>query len=733
MGTDGDMVEAPGAPPPALLQSATPLTLLQALRRCWLKALPLGLLLFCVAGGLDWALRPDKYTADALLHVASAEQKILQDTGRSEWDWGNQYRRTQVALIKSRPVLKAALKEEKVRQLPLVREQQNPVEWLQKELKVELVDQTEVLRLSLSSRTHHEDLAPIINAVQEAYMTEIVKGAQSQQLALLNDMEMIYTSSQEKLRAQRESLRRLAETLKTGDSQILSVRQKNLLDEYASLRKELAGLQARLREAQVKLATSRLKAAAAAPPAAGAGAAALPDALDGVIEREVDADPFVQKQSEALAKKEDVVAQLDRVVADPNEPVRQQYQREVEAARRVLEQTRAARRAVVAARVRKGLEGEGVLRSREVEEEIKILEKQREALQAEAAGVGREVDRVGISSVDLELKRSEIEQAELVLKALRTEKERLQIELQATVKRRVSVLALADEATVASKLARPAEALAVAFAGMFVGLFAVSYREFRARKLYTPAQVTEGLRLRVMGALPALPRPAEAPAAGSSGGVHDRMLVESVDSLRTMLLQGRLAGGSCLLLISSACTGEGKTMLAGQLAVSLARAGRRTLLVDCDLRKPCLHRLFSLPRTPGLCDLLCSLAREEDVVQPTEVPGLYLLPAGRFSPQAAAALAQGAVEAIFQRLRGRFDSVVVDSSPVLAVPDTLMIARSADGVVFSIRPGVSQGPLVYAAYERLRDLGLPFIGTVVNGVSSKLLYASNYYYVASAD
>jgi capsular exopolysaccharide synthesis family protein len=547
-------------------------------------------------------------------------------------------------------------------------------------------------------------------------------------------MEVIYTSSQEKLRAQRESLRRLAETLKTGDSQILSVRQKNLLDEYASLKKELAGLQARLRDAQVKLAASRIKSAAAAPAAAAGGAAAVPDALAAVIERDVDADVLIQKQLESVAKQEEVIAQFDRLTVNPNDPVRQDLQRKLEAAREVLEKRRAVRREVLAARYRRGLQAEGVLHSREVEEEIKILEKQREALQAEAASVGREVDRVGISSVDLELKRSEIEQAELVLKALRNEKERLQIELQATVKRRVSVLAVADEATVVSKLARLAEALAVGFAAMCIGLCAVSYREFRARKLYTPAQVTEGLRLRVMGTIPDLPRQrVEAAAAGPSGGAQARLLVESVDSLRTMLLQGRLAGGSCLLIISSACSGEGKTMLAGHLAVSFARAGRRTLLVDCDLRRPSLHRLFSLPRTPGLCDLLSDPAREEDVVQLTEVPGLHLLPAGKFSPQAAAALAQGAFETIFQRLRGRFDFVIVDSSPVLAVPDALMIARCADGVVFSIRPGVSQGPLVYAAYERLRDLGLPFIGTVVNGVNYKLLYASNYNYLTSAD
>src|SRR5262249_32522636 len=159
--------------------------------------------------------------------------------------------------------------------------------------------------------------------------------------------------------------------------------------------RELAGLQARLRDAQIKLGASRLKSAAAAPPAA----------LDALIEKEVDADPLVQRRHEALATLEEGIAQIDRFAANPNHPLRQERQRQLDAARGVLEKTREARRQVVAARIRKGLEAEGLLRSREVEEEIKILDKQREALQAEAVNLGREVDRVGLSSVDLELKR----------------------------------------------------------------------------------------------------------------------------------------------------------------------------------------------------------------------------------------------------------------------------------------------------------------------------------------
>jgi capsular exopolysaccharide synthesis family protein len=185
-------------------------------------------------------------------------------------------------------------------------------------------------------------------------------------------------------------------------------------------------------------------------------------------------------------------------------------------------------------------------------------------------------------------------------------------------------------------------------------------------------------------------------------------------------------------MIASPGSGEGKTTLAGHLAASLARAGCRTLLADCDLRNPSLHQLFGIARAPGVCEALTGTARVEEIVYPTSVDRLSFLPAGQYSDEAAFALAQGVLQGVFQRLRDDFDFIIVDSSPVLAVPDALMIGKSVNGVVFSIRPGVSQAPLVYAAYERLQELGLPFVGAVVNGVADKSSYAANYQYSVKA-
>lgn len=179
-----------------------------------------------------------------------------------------------------------------------------------------------------------------------------------------------------------------------------------------------------------------------------------------------------------------------------------------------------------------------------------------------------------------------------------------------------------------------------------------------------------------------------------------------------------------MVLVTSPSPGEGKTTLTTQLAASLARAGFRTLLVDGDLRCPSLHQMFGAPLTPGLGDALAAGAAPP--VCPTGLANLHLMAAGQFDPVAAAGLARDRLADLLAAVRPQYDFVVIDSSPLMLVPDGLMIGRSVDGVVFSVRPGVSQIADVYTAYERVCENHLPFVGVVVNGVTRVGTYARGY-------
>jgi capsular exopolysaccharide synthesis family protein len=170
-----------------------------------------------------------------------------------------------------------------------------------------------------------------------------------------------------------------------------------------------------------------------------------------------------------------------------------------------------------------------------------------------------------------------------------------------------------------------------------------------------------------------------------------------------------------VVMVTSALPGEGKTSLASQLATSLARAWRKTLLVDGDLRKPGAHALFDLPQEPGLCEVLRGEVQAADAIKPTALSRLWLMPAGNWDNHAVQALAQESVRAMFSQLKEHYDFIIVDSAPVLPVADSLLLGQNVDAVIFSLLRDVSRLPTVYSAQQRLNNLGIRILGAVVLG------------------
>src|SRR5438132_8878639 len=186
-----------------------------------------------------------------------------------------------------------------------------------------------------------------------------------------------------------------------------------------------------------------------------------------------------------------------------------------------------------------------------------------------------------------------------------------------------------------------------------------------------------------------------------------------------MLLHAASTEPLRVVMVTSATVGEGKTSLSSHLAVSLARAGRKTLLVDCDMRRPAVHRVFDVPLEPGLGEVLCGEAEVPDVLRPSPLEDLWIMPAGRPNGLASQALAGPALPALFKRLREQFDFVLIDACPVLPVADTLLVGQHVDGVIFTLLRDVSRLPQVYAGYQRLTGLGIRMLGIVVNGAGGE--------------
>jgi capsular exopolysaccharide synthesis family protein len=263
-------------------------------------------------------------------------------------------------------------------------------------------------------------------------------------------------------------------------------------------------------------------------------------------------------------------------------------------------------------------------------------------------------------------------------------------------------------------------------------LVLIGFLEWRTRRIDSVDQVVTDLGLRVIGTVPSFPNKASLKASDAAGNANWRFVLnESINSTRTMLLHTARTQSMQVVMVTSATQGEGKTSLASQLGTSMATAGMRTLIVDCDLRNPSIHKLFDLGLQMGVSEVLCQEVDASDAVQPTAVPNLWVIPAGQCSTRVISALAQGhPLESLFNRLRGQFDFIIVDSCPVLPVADALLIGQHVDGVVFSIMQDISQLPKVMVASEKLQHLNVPLLGAVVNNVSGgSAYYAYGYNYV----
>jgi polysaccharide biosynthesis transport protein len=256
-------------------------------------------------------------------------------------------------------------------------------------------------------------------------------------------------------------------------------------------------------------------------------------------------------------------------------------------------------------------------------------------------------------------------------------------------------------------------------------LVSLAWLEFNDRRVRTPRSVTQGLQLPVAGVLPAgalaevktaseRPMPLR-PPTNLHALAHQNQLSESADVVRTLVLK-QLGDKPGVVLVASSRGGEGATSVACQLALSLARGWRRTLLIDGHVRQPSIHTRFQVGLEPGLCEVLRGEMDAPDAVQPAKVSRLWVLPAGNWDNHALQSLAQDSAAELIESFKDQYDVVVIDAGPLLPLADALLLAQHADMVILSALVGVSRLPRIHEARQRLATLDVPFLGVVVNGV-----------------
>jgi polysaccharide biosynthesis transport protein len=294
--------------------------------------------------------------------------------------------------------------------------------------------------------------------------------------------------------------------------------------------------------------------------------------------------------------------------------------------------------------------------------------------------------------------------------------------------------------------------------GVILGLAAIFFLEYMDRSIKTPEELERVTHFASLGVIPAA-----ASVTGSHSSYAYRYLgtaklrvveedgtaapeaapnvelipfrdsrspiAEAYRAFRTSLLLAS-ASSPKIIVITSTFAREGKTTTSVNLATVLAQMGKPVLLIDADLRRPRIQKVFRDKMNLGLVNYLAANISVDDVIQPTEVPNLSVILSGPTPPNPSELLASDRMKHLIEEMRGRFAYVIFDSPPVMAVTDAIVLSSNADGVVLTVHGGNTPRDLVQRAAERLRQSNIPVLGALLNNLDLQqygYTYKKNYY------
>jgi succinoglycan biosynthesis transport protein ExoP len=262
--------------------------------------------------------------------------------------------------------------------------------------------------------------------------------------------------------------------------------------------------------------------------------------------------------------------------------------------------------------------------------------------------------------------------------------------------------------------------------GMLLALGLVFFFEYLDNRIKLPDDIKTHLGLAFLGIIPATS--AKVQEGGTpllNEGVPPNF-TEAFRAVRTnVLFSVPDQEGARIVMVTSAEPSDGKTMVASNLAISIAQAGQRVLLIDGDLRRPRVHEIFGVDREPGLSNFLVGDAKASEVLRKSTVQNLYVLAAGRIPPNPAELLGSKRFREFLGRLDGHFDWVVIDTPPVMAVTDPAVVAHSVSGVLFVVCADATNRFSARTAIENIESARGHFLGAVLNRVD---LHRNAYYY-----
>ncbi len=205
---------------------------------------------------------------------------------------------------------------------------------------------------------------------------------------------------------------------------------------------------------------------------------------------------------------------------------------------------------------------------------------------------------------------------------------------------------------------------------------------------------------------------------------------EAYRSLKTNIQYSSFDKEIKTILVTSTIPGEGKSTIAGNLALSFAQQDKKVLVIDCDLRKPALHKMFKLSNFKGLSDVIVGNSDLEKVMYNYR-DNFDILTSGKIPPNPSEILASNAMTMLLEKLKTMYDIIIIDSAPLQAVTDAQIISNKVDGTLLVIRAGLTKREAILQAKELLNQVNAKILGVVLNGAENNS--EKHYYYYGSKE
>jgi polysaccharide biosynthesis transport protein len=708
---DALMVQPNGAPNQPMAITGSPLpsapnvlrggmdanTFLHALRRRWILALGMGLVIGAITAITLWFVFPESSSATALFEVRIKQDSIVHDAVQQSTQDFEILKKTQLATLKAKFLLTSALRNPGIASLSILAGERDKEEWLQDHLNVEFPQNGEILSISLTG-TPPEDLEALVNAVAEAYKSEVLGNETDRKLKIHDMVELSLQKLLAEIKHKSEDYIDIAKGMNKVTDGLRDPETELLIRDIADTQGKIQALTSGLYQLQTDFMVAKGELSDPALFDIQAEEALKIDDKYRYYKGLADQAEIMATQSTPSTKGASRGASTDRQLAQARRQV-DQYSADFK--KKFIHDLQNKPNVPLQQLTQRFKTNFGSMQQQ--------LAMHTKTLEAKRIEMKKRNER----SVDLETRGEELKQLQLIANDMNSKLESLDIEKQVPAQIRPL------QQAVATKNINTTQHYAIAALGGVAGFgltcLGIAYMEFRNRKLNGPEDMDEGLGIRVVGTLPTL----------SSRKALDPLhpivaqLTDSIDGVRTILMHDSTSKRRQVVLVTSAATMEGRTTVASQLAASLARAGRRTLLIDGDLRRPALHALFDAPLEDGLCEVLRAEVDVADVIRPTHAEGLWLLTAGYCDVDAIHALATEQMQPVFDKLRTEYDFIVIDGAPVLGMSDALIFGQYSDGAILSVRRDHSQMPKINHTIELLRGVGIRIIGAVVNGVQAK--------------